>query len=91
MKKYWWEFAIVITPKWVPSAEIDITDSSLCLLSSYAFSELVKLWISKQIKREDFSFEEIYKVIKSNLWNDITNEIYNVIDKYSWVSQKVLW
>ena len=91
MKKYWWEFALVITPKWVPSAEIDISWSSLCLLSSYALGELVKLWISKQMKREDFSFEDIYDIIISNLWTDITNEVYNVIDKYSWVSQKMLW
>lgn len=91
MKKYWWEFSLVITPKWVPSAEIDISWSSICLLSSYAFSELVKLWISKQMRREDFSFEDFYKVIKNNLWTDISSEIYKIIDEYSWVSQKILW
>lgn len=88
--KYWWEFAIIITPKRVPSAEIDISWSSVCLLSSYAFSEIIKLVINKQLKREDFSFKEIYEIIKTNLWNDISREIYQLIDEYSWINQKIL-
>ena len=90
-QKYWWEFSIVITPHWVPSAEIDIHWSKICLLSSYAFSDIVKLWLIKQLKKEEFSFYPLYDVIRENLWCDISNEVYKVIDEMSWVNSKILW
>ncbi len=89
-EKYWWEFSLVITPHWVPSAEIDIHWTPICLLSSYALSDIIKIWIMKQFKKEDFSFNEIYDVIINNLWCDISDEIYKLIDKLSWVNQSIL-
>lgn len=86
-EKHGWEFSIIITPKRVPAAEWDIIDSDICLLSSYAFSDLIKIWVDKYNRREEFSFADVYSIIKSNLWEDITPKLYEYIDDMSGIAK----
>ena len=81
-EKYDAKYTIIVTPEYVPSALRDIKKTNTCIITSYCFSDLITKYIFKLFKTKgDCSYGIFNELILKNLGTDISDKIYDIIDR----------
>ncbi|EKD25008.1 MAG: hypothetical protein ACD_80C00131G0011 [uncultured bacterium (gcode 4)] len=79
----WWEYTIVITPRYVPSVKYDIIWTQIVLVLASTFAEYLYNHINQENHKIDY--EDFDSIITWNLWTDISSYISNLTLSKFWV------